>query len=78
MTREMIKAIRMVNGINPDLRIKADNVNKTAIYEFLREHRIAIFGSKYAVVPDPATKDFDKFDRMINAAVYSVIEGKGD
>ena len=78
MKKEMIKAVRMVNGINPDLRIKADNINKTAMYEFLREHRIAIFGSKYAVVPDPASKEFDKFDRMINNAVYSVIEGKGE
>ena len=74
----MIKAVRMVNGINPDLRIKADNINKTAMYEFLREHRSAIFGSKYSVVPDPASKEFDKFDRMINNAVYSVIEGKGE
>ena len=74
--KEMIKAIRMVNGFNPDLRVKlpyntfAQTAQEECIFNFLCEHLLDIFGvsiyEKLGVVCNPQPgKDADDYEKVL-------------
>lgn len=76
MKKEMIKAIRMVNGYNPDLRVKlpydrfAETVYEEVIFNFLCNHLLDIFGidiyEKLGVVFNPQpTKEADDYGKVL-------------
>ena len=77
MKKEMIKAIRMVNGFNPDLRVKlpynrfASTTQEEVIYNFLLAHLMHIFGidiyDKLGVVfnPQPGI-DSDDYGKVLD------------
>ena len=44
MKKEMIKAIRMVYGVNPDLRKRLAGINKECLMNWIDENKIGIFG----------------------------------
>lgn len=75
MTKEMIKAIRLVYGLNPDLRIKCKTINKQCLYDWIETNRCGIFGLFAATIPPVPSTDFNEYDRMIWHAVYCVING---
>ena len=77
MNKEMIKAIRLVKGINPDLRVKA-NVNKWDLFSFIDENRFGIFGVDFGLSrPDSVLSDsWPAYEHKIWNAVLSVIEGR--
>ena len=78
MTKEMIKAIRLVNGFNPDLRVNLSYASADDLYDWIEANRIGIFGlrSDMCIKPELTSPEFDKYDRRIKAAVYAVINGK--
>ncbi len=78
MKKAMIKAIRLVNGWTPDLRIKCDTIYKPSLYDWIEENRIGIFGFSMAIIPDPVTEDYIKYERRIWKAVDAVISGRGE
>lgn len=78
MKKEMIKAIRLVKGFNPDLRVKLNTIDKVILYNWIDSNRVGIFGFDMAICPDPVTPEFDKYDRKIWAAVRAVISGHGE
>jgi hypothetical protein len=43
ITKEQIKAIRIVNGFNPDLRVKL-SVNRNTLWNFIDENFAGLFG----------------------------------
>lgn len=77
MKKEMIRAIRLVNGFNPDLRIVLYGVNRNSLYDWIEANRLGIFGiSFYPVKPVVTSLEWDKYDNAILKAVHQVIFGK--
>lgn len=75
MTKEMIKAIRIVNGFNPDLRVKLTNINSNSLRQWIEENRAGIFGIDYAVKPDARSPEWEAYERKLDRAVYAVVWG---
>ena len=45
MTKDMAKAIRLVNGFNPDLRVKLDRyAHREKIQNFMFDHLLDLYG----------------------------------
>ena len=72
MKKEMIKAIRLVIGFKPDLRIKLTTANENALYDFIDNHSYAILGYKKAMLKHD---DFPRYERAVWAAVHNVVYG---
>lgn len=76
MTKQMIKAIRLVNGWNPDLRVKLNTVNKSSLYDWIEANRYGIFDSlDEAMKPDTTSPEWVNYERRIWNAVHAVING---
>lgn len=81
MTREMIKAIRLVNGFNSDLRIKLRSINKDCLWKWIDDNAIGIFGINTVMdkkSTDVTSDKYDIWEHFINHAVYCVIKGIAD
>lgn len=77
MKKEMIRAIRMVNGFNSDLRVRLNGINRSALYDWIDDNRYGIFGCSVHK-PSATSDEWDKYEKMIWRAVNQVISGKGD
>ena len=76
MKKEMIKAIRLVNGFNPDLRVKLDTtINKSALYDWIDNNRFGILGIDKALIRN---SDYPKYERIVWGAVRCVTMGVSD
>lgn len=73
LTREQIKAIRIIRGFTPDLRIKLNNVDKESLWKFIDDNIFGLVG----VADRPAWNDpeFDGWEKYINRLVSQVVEG---
>lgn len=79
MKKEMIKAVRLVNGYNPDLRVRLTAINRDSLWRWLRDNRLGIFGLDfYTAEPAAASDEWDAMNRDLNAAVAAIIEGRGE
>ena len=77
LTREEIKAIRIVMGFNRDLRKKLNGVKIEFIYNFIKENRAGILGAEYNHFPD-VVKDQENWinlRNLIKAAAEQVLRG---
>ena len=77
MTKEMIKAIRLVHGWNTDLRVKLP-FDPCFLVDWIEDNRIGILGLDYAVIPDPTSDEYRRYERTIRAAARAVMSGKGE
>ena len=78
LTKEEIKAIRIVMGFNSDLRIKLDNVNRTSIWHFIDDNRFGLLGVNFGM-SRPEIVDFYKwkdYEDCIYRMVTQVINGR--
>ena len=77
LTKEEIKAIRIVMGFNRDLRKKLIGVRTEYIYEFIRNNREGIFGPEYRIFPDIIKEQeaWVNLRNIIKAAARQVING---
>ena len=73
LTREQIKAIRIIKGFTPDLRIKLNNVDKESLWKFIDDNIFGLVG----VADRPAwnNPEFDGWEKYINRLVSQVVEG---
>ena len=90
MKKEMIKAVRMVNGFNPDLRIKLDcskgsyTAQDQKIRFFLLDHLLDIFGAniydrlgiKFNPQPGKDAEDYQKLLEFIGRESRQVLLGQ--
>ena len=77
LDNNMIKAIRLVNGYNSDLKIKLKRVNKDSLWDWIDENRFGIFGIDFgASKPSPESEEWDKYEAAIRSAVRQVVEGR--
>ena len=76
LTKEEIKAIRIVRGFTPDLRIKLNNVDKESLWKFIDENVFGLLGAEVGT-DRPAWNDpeFDEWEKYINRLVSQVVEG---
>lgn len=76
LTKEEIKAIRIVRGFTPDLRIKLNNVDKESLWKFIDENVFGLLGAEVGT-DRPAWNDpaFDGWEKYINRLVSQVVEG---
>lgn len=73
MTKNMTKAIRLVNGYTDDLRVKmCDNVHISVIQEFLEHHSMELFGVNPDTMPDL------KRERFFRCRAWNVCAGLHD
>lgn len=77
MKKEMIKAIRMVYGVNPDLRKRLAGINKECLMNWIDENKIGIFGISVLeeFEMDPAKEGYDEWERFLRMAANDVISG---
>ena len=73
LTKEEIKAIRIVRGFTPDLRIKLNNVDKESLWKFIDENIFGLVG--VADRPSWNATEFDEWEKYINRLVSQVVEG---
>lgn len=82
MKKDMIKAVRLVRGLNPDLRVKLTTINRSALYDWIEENRYGILGvdhpSEALIKPDGASQEWKAYERMIWKAVDAVIFGTAE
>ena len=90
MKKEMIKAVRMVNGFTPDLRIKLDykkdsyTAQEVTIRDFLLDHLTDIFGVgifdrlgiKFNPQPGEDSEDYQKLLDFIGRESRQVLLGQ--
>lgn len=77
LNKETIKAIRIVRGFNPDLRVKLTAINRDALWAWIRENRFGIFGLDFFPAdPLPTSAEWDRFEKAIDHAVGQVINGR--
>lgn len=77
LTREEIKAIRIVMGFNRDLRKKLNGVKVEFIYNFIKENRAGILGAEYNEFPDVVKEqeNWINLRNLIKAAAEQVLRG---
>lgn len=75
MKKEMIKAIRMVNGFKTDLRVNLKGISKTALYNWIDENYYGIFGTEF-LKPSWDSNEWKFYEKKIWSAVNQVISGK--
>ena len=77
MKKEMIKAIRMVYGVNPDLRKRLAGINKECLMNWIDENKIGIFGISVLeeFEMDPTKDGYDEWERFLRSAANDVISG---
>lgn len=75
MKKEMIKAIRLVNGFTPDLRVKI-NCNKNCLFYWIEANRIDVLGMDMATIPEVTSPEWDAYERRIWKAVREVMSGQ--
>ena len=75
MKKEMIKAIRLVNGFNPDLRVKLDTANKSSLYDWIDDNRFGVLGLEKALTKD---SDYPRYEKIVRGAVNCVVSGEAD
>ena len=82
MKKEMIKAIRMVSGFNPDLRIKLPQQARSHLFDVIHANYLGIFGlgkdNEFIGTPRPGTDEWFAYERKIWMAVNAVINGCGE
>lgn len=78
LTKEEIKAIRIVMGFNSDLRIKLNNVNRISIWYFIEDNRFGLLGADFGI-SRPEITDFYKwknYEDCIYRMVIQVVNGR--
>lgn len=77
LTREEIKAIRIVMGFNRDLRKKLNGVKIEFVYDFIKENRAGILGAEYHKFPDVVKEqeNWINLRNLIKAAAEQVLRG---
>ncbi len=75
MKKEMIKAIRRVNGFNADLRVTLKGINESALYDWIDDNYYGIFGTEF-LKPSWDSNEWDLYERKIWSAVNQVVSGK--
>ena len=77
LTREEIKAIRIVMGFNRDLRKKLNGVKIEYVYDFIKENRAGILGADYRKLPDVVKEqeNWINLRNLIKAAAEQVLRG---
>lgn len=76
MKKEMIKAIRLVNGFKPDLRVKLTTANRDSLWHWIDNNRFGIFGMDFgASGPDVTSDEWRAYEMAIWRAVDQVIYG---
>lgn len=77
LTKEQIKAIRIVRGFNPDTRLKLYGVNRDALWYFIDRNSYGLLGAEFATSkPTPLSDEWDDYERCILNMVNQVIEGR--
>lgn len=73
LTKDEIKAIRLISGFTPDLRVKLHNADKDLLWHFIDDNISRLVG----VTDHPHWSDpeFDEWERYINRLVSQVVEG---
>lgn len=74
LDNEAIKAIRFVLGFNTDLRVSLTTANKNSLYSWIENNGIGIFGFDFVPMPDPASDEWDKYNRMIKNIVRQIVK----
>ena len=64
LDNEAIKAIRFVNGFNTDLRHNL-NVNRSALFDWLQDNEIGLFGEDITPRPDPTSDEWYYYEKMM-------------
>lgn len=77
LTKDQIKAIRVVLGLNSDLRVKC-NVKPKFIWDFIDKYRYGLLGSEFglATTQDPTSDEWDDYEKCINRMVRQVLDGR--
>lgn len=76
MKKEMVKAIRIVNGFNSDLRVKLNTINRNALWDWIDCNRFGIFGYDFGTSkPDATSDEWQAYERTIWRAVDQVVNG---
>lgn len=76
MKKEMVKAIRLVNGFNSDLRVKLNTINRNALWDWIDCNRFGIFGYDFGTSkPDATSDEWQAYERTIWCAVDQVVNG---
>lgn len=79
MKKEMIKAIRLVNGFKPDLRVKLTTASRDSLWYWIDNNRFGIFGMDFgASRPDVTSDEWRAYEMAIWRAVDQVIYGYGE
>lgn len=74
LDNDAIKAIRFVNGFNTDLRISLKGINEKSLWFYLSDNEIPLFGTcMMDLHPDPTSKDWDKYGKMLNDVVRQIV-----
>lgn len=74
--KQTIKAIRIVKGFNPDLRVKLKCVNEDSLYFWIIENRFGILGTDFFTAePTFGTPEYDEFSAQISSVVSQVVCG---
>lgn len=78
LSKEKIKAIRIVNGFNSDLRVNLRGINRRSLFEWMEANRYGIFGQDSDLANKPSWDDerFPNWEHKMNLAVTQVIEGR--
>lgn len=70
MNNEMIKAVRLVNGLTPDLRVNIRPEFKDKLWNFLDANAAGIFGIDFAISrPAPTDDNWSAYEKALNYAV---------
>ena len=65
LDNEAIKAIRFVNGFNTDLRVKLMTINKSALFDWIQDNEVGIFGMDISPRPDSTDDAWDRYEGML-------------
>lgn len=76
LSKEEIKAIRIVRGFTPDLRVKLTGADKESLWQFIDENIFGLMGDDIGTIkPIWSDPEFEKYEKYINRLVNQVIEG---
>ena len=75
--KEAIKAIRFVNGFNPDLRVKLKGGVEDTFWYYLNDNFLQIFGiSAMDIKLKAIDSEWRNWERMLNKAARKIVEGE--
>lgn len=75
LDQDAIKAIRFINGLPIDLRVKLNHVNRDMLFTWLQNNALGIFGDDY--IPYSQIKatddDWQKYEIMMNDVISQIL-----